>query len=179
MPYLGYSSDPIETSHNTTDPIDILYESETRWPRTNRSTVNFPRNLRDELPYWRDEAEALDQAVDQGGSHGFLRFLQDVIQRGGSNGCKSEVRCGEELCGFVPRFLFTQDIPVLEAWWCAMGRSGLCERPIINFELPLSSLPGLKPGLIACLKFDLTKSRVAVVMGSWRKTGNPTRLVCL
>lgn len=83
-----FSSDPIETSHNTTDPIDILYESETRWPRTNRSTVNFPRNLRDELPYWRDEAEALDQAVDQGGSHGFLRFLQHVIQRGGSNGCK-------------------------------------------------------------------------------------------
>lgn len=25
---------------------------------------------------------------------------------------QSEVRCGEELCGIVPRFLFTQDIPV-------------------------------------------------------------------
>ncbi|XP_037775106.1 serine protease nudel-like [Penaeus monodon] len=174
-PYLGYSSDPIETSHNTTDPIDILYESETRWPRTNRSTVNFPRNLRDELPYWRDEAEGLDQAVDQGGSHGFLRFLQDVIQRGGSNGCKSEVRCGEELCGIVPRFLFTQDIPVWKLggvpWAGAVYVNGhyKCGATLVQPSWVITSVDCMS-------QIDLTKSRVAVVMGSWRKTGNPTRL---
>ncbi|XP_069987568.1 serine protease nudel [Penaeus vannamei] len=175
-PYLGYSSDPIETSHNTSDPIEILYEEETRRLRANQSVVNFPAKLGDELPYWREDAAAPHQGdVGQQGRHGFLKLLQ-VIQKDGSEGrCKSEVRCGEELCGIVPRFVFTQDIPVWKLggvpWAGAVYVNGQykCGATIVQPSWVMTS--------VACIsQVDLTKSRVTVVMGSWRKVGKPTRL---
>lgn len=83
-----FSSDNRENNQNISDPIDVLYEKDTRMPFNSGSIINFPRKLKDEDPYWQKDVQS-SSTGHQLTNHGFLRLLQDIRQQAGSKvSCK-------------------------------------------------------------------------------------------